>query len=687
MYQNFMIRDFRPLFVLLLLGACETQESKETGPPTVVTSMMDCIPTANIVLSTATVAANGEDALTVEIDGECLANPTLVSSAGSLGPLVDDNEGGFYTTFVSSNIPGEAVLTFDANRLDPVSKIITMDVGEARGAELHLHGPISEGDQRHGWAVDQALLTGASVLWWTDHDYRYNFDLFNFIEEPDFVTSGSVLTSGFVPLKFNSPDFFEITNGSATQIVLQVDSLHTHKGDYSLRVSTSRGPSDSGVDTASVVWSADMQRLYRPLLAGVTLKFAILIPPDWDPELSSIRMVATFSKVDKSEERKIVFYSSDDEILAGPHEVLYPVKFVANQWTEVEIDLSEFAINNFDEGLDTTFRGLAFEFDTNTESTFTYNIGGLSVSEEICCEVLMETQRNYLQKNLSSEIQHFVGQEISFETSMDGHYLAFGTDVPLETYELYNLVDDPQQILGNYKANGALLAFAHPLVGADDNGGSVESFCEEQAKLDVYGMDMIEVTNENQSVPFSDYIKLWDCLAEKQFVLSGIAGSDTHNTLEWESSPHVVSFMTYPIVYGTEEDDYLEAINAGNAFIASYRGGFDEEVMMRVFSDDHRGNMGQILDNLPEEPMTIKVAVQGNKEGDILHWVVNGKLVESDKSAADEYSLVVTPTPWSWVRAELWRLDVFDDKPVMLTNPIYLSTEDIDVPEERTPIP
>jgi hypothetical protein len=327
--------------------------------------------------------------------------------------------------------------------------------------------------------------------------------------------------------------------------------------------------------------------------------------------------------------------------------------------------------------------GLAFEFDTKSESTFNYHIGGLSVSEEICCEVLMETQRNYLQKNLSSEIQHFVGQEISYETSLNGHYLAYGSDVPLETYELYTLLDDPQQILDNYKANGALLAFAHPLVGAED----IESFCEEQANLNVYGMDMIEVTNQNQYIPFKDYMELWDCLAEKQFVLSGIAGSDAHNTMEWSSVTSSSAFVTYPLVYGTEEDDYLEAINAGNAFMANHRVMIGEEVMMRVFSDDHRGNMGQILDNLPAEPMTIKVAVQGNQEGDILHWIVNGKMVESDKSASDEYSLVVTPTPWTWVRVELWRLDVTDDKPVMLTNPIYLSTEDIDVPEERTPIP
>ena len=123
-------------------------------------------------------------------------------------------------------------------------------------------------------------------------------------------------------------------------------------------------------------------------------------------------------------------------------------------------------------------------------------------------------------------------------------------------------------------------------------------------------------------------MELWDCLSEKQFILTGIAGSDEHYTRPWTAMPYLSPFVTYPLVFGDTEEDYLQTVKRGNVFMANHRVLIEKQFSMRVFAADRLGDMGQIVDNLSKEPLELKIAVQGNQKGDEIRWLVNGVVVQ-----------------------------------------------------------
>jgi hypothetical protein len=661
-----------------------TTSETETSPSPSVSlpgpSVDLCTPNASVKALQQQVKADGEDTVWIQLDIECLSDPVLHTSAGSLSPILAMGRS-HWSEFTAGNLSGDATITLTSKNWPPVSTTIAMSPGEPVGMQLHLHGPISEGDQTHDWANSQAIENDVAVIWWTDHDYRYDFDLFQFVRRPNYLTSDALqleIDEG------TSVDWFDVSASESAIVDLSIDYHRLFDGEPTLALVVNHQSSPSMTEMSLVEWTADRERLYRPLLSDVTLKFALFPSATVNP--AHIRVIATLSKVNTEEDRRIVFVDpSDIGFVPLPNDYLYMVNFPKESWSTVEVNLSDYALSNLPEGVDTTLRKIEFVVETTRDTETTINIGGLSISEEVCCEELMDVQREHLAENFSGAVEHLVGQEVSYESGSDRHLLAFGSDVPLySNYDIYSLANDAEIIMEEIAGYGALIGLAHPLVGLGNVAGieDVAARCETLSDVNVYHSELIEVGYIFRGGSFTQYLELWDCLSGRGHLLTGIGVSDVHENSYWDSlvnSP----FITYPRSHGATEADYLNALRSGDTFIGNQKLILFKSPDMELMVVEHPSKMGQVLNNLAPEPITLLATINAHEKGDEVRWIVNGKQAGSDAKFASSYTFEVTPTEWNWVRVEVWR----KEEAVLISNPIYLSTVEVDAPSARAPRP
>jgi hypothetical protein len=543
--------------------------------------------------------------------------------------------------------------------------------GPTVAAQMHLHGPISEGDTTYGFQGREAERFGVDVLWWTDHDHMY--DRSAWAREPQWATGGALVTEA--PPSTVASNWWSVTppDGGTADLTLDPagwEGAPAMVFEVDAKDKGSAGPAMIGLAgcaaSAPVAVAAYQARgdqgyneLSRPLLSEVTVSIALQPDVGWEAGADRVRVRLPLSMVEDGVNRAVWWAEEDDPFPRGPLDVVVPIVLDPGVWSSFTIDLSSFARDNLPEGLDLALQGL--EVIVAPRGDARVLVAGVRIEESVCCEELLSAQERLFEE-LPGPVTHLIGLELSYESTR--HLTAFGNPVFVD-YETLTL-HQPIVLVDWAHAQGARVAVTHVFgPSADvinpslDRDATVAATCDELAKSQVYGADYLEVGYPVRSLDITAHLEVWDCLMARGFVLPGIGTSDNHFTRKWDTLAN--PFVTWILTDRAETWPMLDALSAGRAF-------FGDPVRTNDPYFDLRspvGDMGAIVGDLPAEPVVVEAELMG-ADG-VIRWVVDGEVVATGAS-----SLEVVPGPWTVVRAEVWSIE---QRPLLFSNALILSTE------------
>jgi len=648
-------------------------------------------PAGALALDLAPLPADGASRREITItraDG-CAAPPTLTSTMGRLGALTPVGDGAWRAALTAGNVPGVARLALVVEGAEVDAAVLPLDAGAPYSMQLHVHGPLSEGDSTHAFQAREAAAWGVDLLWWTDHDYLYFPALKNTLYEADWSAGDAIITA---PTGEPDGPSYWLPGGDAEVVLaLAYDDDLARGGAPSVSIGGAR---EGGADWAwaSASWQAPPTRVHYPLLSDVQLALSVRAPAGWDPGAARLRVELPMSVVEEGAQRVIWLVDrGDDAPVEGEGAVVIPVDWRAGDWADVSLDLSALAADGtLPEGLDLSVRGLVAWIGLAPGAEATFHLGGLRAEDRLQGEDLRAAQRALLEGHLSSEVRHLVGHEISWhDREIDFHLTAFGAGVAFPDYDAISLGEDFPEAVGAARAAGGLVAATHPF-GAhtvllpdwrDTVDAALVEACDHLDAVGIYGADLLEAGYPARVYELSTHLALWDCLTARGHVVTGIGTSDTHWSQAWAEFEN--RYVTWALPHGDGEAALLDALRAGRAF-------FGDPVLMAGRAPlldlriEGRAAMGQVLDGLEAAPLSVTALLAGAAEGDTLRWILDGALAAEDAAADGEHALEITPGAWSWVRAELRDAE---GQGLLVSNPIYLSTGEVAAAGERAPSP
>ena len=561
---------------------------------------------------------------------------------------------------------------------------VAFSAAPALSAQLHQHGPISEGDATYSWQIGEAERWNVGVLWWTDHDYRYWHDWYS---DPEWKIG--------TPLQTEAQDSGEREAWWSIEasglVVASADLDENNLLDDLPTLNFEAVISEDAVDdwtVASIKWNSKGRRIYRPLLADVALQFSLRAPDDYDPATQRIRVEVPLSRLDPSTVASIWFVDPDDTGLLPPGGVPVETAWMAGQWTDVVLNVSDFAATQVTGGIEHTMRGLNLHLEGVKGSVSSAHLGAITIAHVHEGDDLRNLQAEYL-ASVDGSVVHFVGQEVSYDTTDTLHFNALGSSVPWMDYGQWSLKTQASKIVEDIHAYGGIAAFNHPFgvylgIGDLDNPASlVQSTCEWLDREDIFGVDLIEIGYPERELDLQRHLDLWDCLLNRGHTATAIGTSDLHVSQDWSEYPN--NFVTWVLSHDSSEEAYLNALASGRAFFVDPTQPFSGRPFLDLVVPG-RGAMGQIIDELPDQPIDVEATITGLDSEDQVQWIVNGVLEDARTSLSKEEVLShsVQPGTWTSVRVEVYNKA---GEAKLLSNPIFLSTIAQTVPPLRRPSP
>jgi hypothetical protein len=439
---------------------------------------------------------------------------------------------------------------------------------------------------------------------------------------------------------------------------------------------------------ASIQWNSKGRRIYRPLLADVTLRFSLRAPDDFDPANHRLRVEVPLSRLDPSTVASVWFVDPSDTGLLPAGAVPIDTNWAAGEWTEVVINMSDFASENVEAGLDNTLRGLNLHLEGTKGSTPTAHFGNILIEHRHEGQDLRNLQIEHLAA-ASSSISHFVGQEVSYDTTDTLHFSAYGSSVPWMDYGRWDLKTQAAKIVEDIHAYGGIASFNHPFgvflgLGEVDNPSSlVQSTCEWLDREEIFGADLIEIGYPERELDLQRHLELWNCLLERGHTATAIGTSDLHVSQDWAEYPN--NFVTWVLAHDASEASYLNALAGGRAFFGNPTQSYSKRPFIDLIVPG-RGAMGQVIDELPDGELEVEAHISGLDSADQVHWIVNGALKDARTNLDTEevISLTIEPGTWTTVRVEVYTKA---GEAKLFSNPIFLSTLSQSIPTLRRPNP
>jgi predicted metal-dependent phosphoesterase TrpH len=116
-------------------------------------------------------------------------------------------------------------------------------------------------------------------------------------------------------------------------------------------------------------------------------------------------------------------------------------------------------------------------------------------------------------------VRHHVGLEVSY---YGRHITGFGVDVPIPDYAglLPNGLSS-EEVVSHIHRHGGLACLAHP--PRTDLDGTADALAERR----LFGADLMEVAHGGAGLV--DRLQLWDRLAARGVIVTGIGVSDAHS--------------------------------------------------------------------------------------------------------------------------------------------------------------
>jgi hypothetical protein len=619
--------------------------------------------------------------VTVLTGRQCIDEHTVETSLGELSAPTALGPNRTEYTLRVGNVPGTATVSIPG---EGSSAQVDFAAAPATSMQLHQHGPISEGDGTYSWQVAEAERWNVGVLWWTDHDYRYWHDWY---ESPEWVLG--------TPLQTEAQDsgeresWWSIETSAFASVSAQLDEESLLDDTPTLAFS-SEVASDATDDwtTASIHWNSKGRRIYRPLLADVALRFSVRAPEDFDSTKHRVRVEIPLSRLDPTTVASIWFVAPDDTGLLPAGAVPIETAWIPGEWTDVVLNVSEFAAASVTGGIEHTLRGLNLHLEGTKGTSTTAHLGAISITHTHQGDELRHLQAEYLAA-LEGNVAHHVGQEVSYDTTDTLHFNALGSSVPWMDYGQWNLQTQASKIVEDIHAYGGIAVFNHPFgvylgLGQLNNPGSlVQSTCEWLDREALFGVDLIEIGYPERELDLQRHLDLWDCLLDRGYTTTAIGTSDLHVSQDWSEYPN--NFVTWVLAHDSSEEAYINALAGGRAFFGDPTQPFSGRPFLDLVLPD-QGAMGQVIDELPDEPVEVQAIISGLDSEDQVQWIVNGALENPQTNLGKEEVLSHTVQPGTWTTV---RIEVYNKagEAKLFSNPIFLSTVEQTVPTLRRPLP
>ena len=555
---------------------------------------------------------------------------------------------------------------------------------KAIAVQMHLHGSMSEGPASCLAHDHMAAHTGhADVLWWTDHDFRVaNFGklsriaLTGLLEEVDHPNRNADAAERTVKARVEWKPVDRANSGETAPdqpLAHPATDILFGEGVSSLRFSL---PARSGgAGERQALYELQMGAHYEtfPLITHPVLRIALLPGEGVGPDAQVVIALTLSEQPPDLANTKLTYVlggPSDERIIRGEHgagEAIIPLPFTPAAWNEYTLDpLADVLRLDLRGGDDNSLHRIRVGV-TSSGPPVTAHLGRFEVEVSHRGPSVLDLHRQLLNR-LPTRVRHHVGLEVSY---YGRHITGFGSTVPIPDYEaLLPGGLTSEAVVEHIHRHGGLACLAHP--SRVDPESTATSLAEQR----LFGVDLMEVAHA--AAGLHDRLQLWDRLAARGVIVTGIGVSDAHSAKQgWTGADaRPVSWVTRVWAESDEEPDLLAALGRGRAF-------FSDPVEFRgdLWLGGPDGvEMGDILVLSSPTASPLHVRVSGAEAGDLVAWYVNGNLMHAAAVSSGD-----TPLEWQStapvdrlhaVRVELRRPRLANHRwggLIACSNPIYLA--------------
>jgi len=548
----------------------------------------------------------------------------------------------------------------------------------------HLHTSFSH-DARF-WSepnlqIENLKQQGYDAVLVSDHDHStFSSTQTNFVVPP--FKNGSFEKSRITPLQMKIINIPK----SSSQYLNASDSSNSYEGQTSFHLNL-KGNSDEFDSLSWVYWERGVDKIRdRPIAYDLALKFSIFfseLPIELDSTAYLCSTIGKRQDVRYNEvSKKICFYFSEKDWNESNY---FPLTENQNNllvridppplktWKEYEFNLSELALDNFDEleGVPMKYlmlKQVTFNLVSKNGSMIDLHLDNLNVLSKMTSAQMFD----WWKKDIESYSEENFVVISGLETTYGQDIAAYGLE-NWYNFSNYDSVTDRTQGINDF---GALSILTSP---------RAHNFTEVK-EGDGWGSNLIEIFNTvHDSKPSSQVLKGWDSFLSKGVRISGVAGFDSHGLqmTPGERNPTVVIEPIYEnIVYAESltKENILSSLEKGHFFVKQTK----YPILMTLSpGSELKYQMGGIQNISNNEENYVSIFIKGAPLPSKLRIYSDGERLSELKITKDPFvtEVKIPPNKESYVRYEVLHLG----ERIAFSNPIFFvsdSQNEIDVVKE-----
>lgn len=531
-------------------------------------------------------------------------------------------------------------------------------------AQLHLHGPLSEGVgtmRGHNMAARQV---GVEILWWTDHDWRiarhthltaFQFEIRR--QELEFPPRNQ-------PWRKSRPIIARWEPRILGQPLVEhaarlTDAVAGRGRSLEVRALAAADAGDWGWSEVQMTATAGRARV--ALAADVVLRLAahLVTPPGPDAE-TLVRLELSRQIDGIAELWYVLGPGGERRVVRGPKGRIgiVPVDLPVGIWGEIELPVTRDAFALALGGWDNSLRALRLGVRARR--------GGLAAARFDDLRIVTELEGNEVlarQELMAFELEKEFGlvNHVGLEISYSLHMGAYLPRAELPDFERDPGGMSPRQIVDWVHERDGVVSYNH-IFGTGQRLGlkrsvtsEVKKRIREQARAmavdnRIFGADLLEVGYPQRVEPLVAHLAVWDELSAARVFLTAIGSSDSHDhELGWSDGNN---FITWIWAKSPRAVDLIEGLREGRAFLGDptrFHGSLDLE-------SEEGYPMGRVV-RTRRATDAARLRLVDVPEGATLRWIVDGQEAgRLDLPTGDfETFLRLDVDRYRYVRAELWQ--------------------------------
>ena len=548
----------------------------------------------------------------------------------------------------------------------------------------HLHTSFSH-DARF-WSepnlqIENLKKQGYDAILVSEHDHStFSSTQTNFVV-PSFQ-NGGFEKSKITPLQMKIAKIPKISS----QYLNASDSSHSYEGQTSFHLNLKEN-SDNYDSLSWAYWERGVDKIKdRPIAYDLALKFSIFFSELPDENDSTAYVCSTIGKRQdvryKEVSKNICFYFSEKDWIELDY---FPLTENQNNllvridppslktWKEYEFNLSELALDNFDEleGVPMKYlmlKQVTINLVSKNGSMIDLHLDNLNVVSKMTSAQMYD----WWKKDIESYSEEDFVVISGLETTYGQDIAAYGLE-KWYNFSNYNSVKDRTQDINDFGALSILTSpRAHNFTKVKEGNG--------------WGSNLIEIFNTvHDSKPSSQVLKGWDSFLSNGARIGGVAGFDSHGLqmTPGERNPTVVIEPVYEnIVYAESltKENILSSLEKGQFFVKQTQ----YPILMTLSpGSEIKYQMGGIQDMSNNDEKNVNIFIKGAPLPSKLRIYSDGERLPELKITEDPFvtEVKIPSDKERYVRYEVHYLD----ERIAFSNPIFFASgfqNEIDLIEE-----